>query len=171
MPRLVEGLSRFFGRVEILALGLETERRAAETALARGMPLEAREHAREILANLPGSPLGLALWADAAEDAWLDDEVILALTELSKAVPWRADVWLRLGQAATRQGDPIAREALERAAAAPEERESSRLALLELCDLDLSAGDPTRAMHWLERIIQDGPDRDVALRRTECALA
>ena len=43
MPRLVEGLSRFFGRVEILALGLERERQAAEWALSKGRPLEARD--------------------------------------------------------------------------------------------------------------------------------
>ncbi|HZF49273.1 MAG TPA: hypothetical protein VE093_11525, partial [Polyangiaceae bacterium] len=72
MPRLVEGLSRFFGRVEILALGLEGTRQAAEIALQRGRPLEARDHARTLLSELPGSALGLALWADAAEDAWLD---------------------------------------------------------------------------------------------------
>ena len=102
MPRLVEGLSRFFGRVEIFALGLEGERQAAEAALTKGQPLEAREHARAILAALPESPLGLALWADAAEDAWLDHEAATALHELAKKVPWRADVWLRLGRAGAR---------------------------------------------------------------------
>src|SRR5262245_10342728 len=132
MARLVEGLSRFFGRVEILALGLETERRDAEAALVKGRPLEAREHARAIVASLPDSPLGLALWADAAEDAWLDHEVVVALSDLVKAVPWRADVWLRLGRAGLRIDWPGAREALERAAAAPDERDSARLALLDL---------------------------------------
>jgi small GTP-binding protein len=186
MPRLVEGLSRFFGRVEILALGLERERQAAEWALSRGRPLEARDHALVLLAELPGSALGLALWADAAEDAWLDHEVVHALSELSKKVPWRADVWLRLGRAGLRTEWPHAREALERAAAAPDEREDARTALLDLCDLDLAAGDAPRAARWLERIgstLTDGAqarsgagtdaseDRDVALRRAECALA
>src|SRR5262249_48944414 len=54
-PSLVEGLSRFVGRVEILALGLDDKRRAAEAALARGRPLEAREAARDILKEVPDS--------------------------------------------------------------------------------------------------------------------
>src|SRR5262249_46164625 len=135
MPRLVEGLSRFFGRVEILARGAENERRAAEEALARGRSLEAREYARDLVAKVPGSPLGLALWADAAADAWLDHEVVVALAELAPMVPWRADVWLRLGRAGLRTEWSGAREALERAVSAPEERDASRLALFDLCDL------------------------------------
>src|SRR5262245_12667824 len=99
MPRLVEGLSRFFGRVGILARGLENHRRAAEAALAHDRPLEARELAREILLEAKGSVLGLALWADAAEEAWLDHEAVQALSELAERVPWRGDVWLRLGRA------------------------------------------------------------------------
>ncbi|XYI03148.1 dynamin family protein [Sorangium sp. So ce1128] len=174
MARLVEALNRFFGRVEILALGLENERSAAEVALAKGMPLEAREHARSILSVLPDSAVGLALWADAAEEAWLDEEVVTALAELTKRVPWRADVWLRLGRAGQRIGWDGARNALERAASAPEERDAARLALLDLCDLDLAAGDPARAQRWLDRIpapLSTVPDRDAALRRAACALA
>src|SRR5690348_10352998 len=112
MARLVEALSRFFGRVEILALGLEDERSAAEAALAKGMPIEAREYARIILAHLPDSAVGLALWADAAEEAWLDHEAVTALSELAKRVPWRADVWLRLGLAGRRIGWEGARDAI-----------------------------------------------------------
>ncbi|XXY49513.1 dynamin family protein [Sorangium sp. So ce269] len=174
MARLVEALNRFFGRVEIIALGLENERSAAEVALAKGMPLEAREHARSILSVLPDSAVGLALWADAAEDAWLDEEVVTALADLTKRVPWRADVWLRLGRAGQRIGWDGARNALERAASAPEERDAARLALLDLCDLDLAAGDPARAQRWLDRIpapLSTAPDRDAALRRAACALA
>ncbi|WP_437593848.1 dynamin family protein [Sorangium sp. So ce1000] len=174
MARLVEALNRFFGRVEILALGLENERSAAEAALAKGMPLEAREHARTILSVLPDSAVGLALWADAAEDAWLDQEVVAALSDLAKRVPWRADVWLRLGRAGQRVGWDGARDAIERATSAPEERDAARLALLDLSDLDLAAGDAARAQRWLDRIpapLTTVPDRDVALRRAECALA
>lgn len=173
MPRLVESLSRFFGRVEIFALGLEGERQAAEAALGRGQPLEAREHARAIVAALPDSPLGLALLADAAEDAWLDHEAANALSELSRKVPWRADVWLRLARAGRRIEWPYVRDALERAAAAPDEREAAREALLELCDLDLSAGDAARAERWLDRIAPPltGVDREASLRRAECAIA
>lgn len=172
MSQLVEALGHFFGRVEILARGAEADRRAAETALARDRPLEAREHAREMLHQVPGSPVGLALWADAAERAWLDHEVVEALSQLALRVPWRADVWLRLGRAAQRTADPRAREALERAASAPEERDAARLALLDLCDLDLLAGDVARAQRWLDSVPQamtGGPDVDVALRRAECA--
>jgi len=183
MPPLVESLSHFFGRVEILARGLENERRAAELALARGRPLEARDLARTILASLPGSPIGLALWADAAEDAGIDHEAAAALTELARFVPWRADVWLRLGRARARTEDARAREALERAADAPEERDAARLALLDLADLDLASGDPARAVRWLDRIPTVAPlataaadnapphDLEVALRRAESALA
>lgn len=174
MPRLVEGISRFFGRVEIFALGLEGERQAAEAALARGNALDARDHARTILAALPGSPLGLALWADAAEDAWLDHETAAALSELVKRVPWRADVWLRLAQAGRRIDWPGAREALERAATAPDERDAARVALLELADQDLAAGDAARALRWIDRIpvpLDRSADREACLRRAECALA
>ncbi len=89
-------------------------------------------------------------------------------------MPWRADVWLRLGRAGQRIGWDGARDALERAASAPEERDAARLALLDLSDLDLAAGDPARAQRWLDRIpapLTTVPDRDVALRRAECALA
>jgi small GTP-binding protein len=169
---LVESISQFFGRVEVLARGADADRRAAEVALERRRPLEAREWARLLLEKVPGSPIGLALWADAAEDAWLDHEVIEALGELVKTVPWRADVWLRIGRAGLRVGRADAREALERAATAPEERESARLALLELCDLDLAMGDAERASRWLDRVpvSLSELDRDVALRRAECAL-
>src|ERR1700691_1896846 len=174
MPRLVEGLSRFFGRVEIFALALESEPQAALAALAAGQPLEAREHARTIVGALPDSPLGLALWADAAEDAWLDHEAATALLELVKKAPWRADVWLRLARAGRRIEWPGARDALERAATAPDEREAARSALIELADQDLAAGDPGRAQRWLDRIaasVDGAPDGEAALRRAECAIA
>lgn len=144
--------------------------------LARGRPLDAREHARAILSRIPDSPVGLALWADAAELSWLDHEVVEALEALARAVPWRADVWLRLGRAGLAVGYAGAREALERAASAPEEREASRKALLMLADLDLAAADPARARQWLERMPTGGlsgapRDEAVLLRKAECALA
>ncbi len=82
-------------------------------------------------------------------------------------------MWLRLGRAGQRVEWPEAREALERAAAAPDERESARLALLDLADLDLAAGDAARAQRWLDRIATPLTvvDREVAVRRAECALA
>lgn len=173
MPSLADGLSRFVGRVEILALGLDDKRRQAEAALARGRPLEAREAARDILKEVPDSLVGLALWADAAEDAWLDHEVVTALADLGDRLPFRADLWLRLGRAGLRTGFPGARDALERAAASADDRASAREALLDLCDIDLASGDAARARHWLERVpmLLTGADPPVLLRRAECALA
>lgn len=173
MPSLVEGLSRFVGRVEILALGLDDKRRAAEAALARGRPLEARDAARDILKEVPDSLVGLALWADAAEETWLDHEVVTALADLGERLPFRADIWLRLGLAGLRTGYPEARDALERAAASADDRDSARAALLTLCDLDLAGGDPARARHWLDRVplLLTGADPPVLLRRAELALA
>lgn len=112
------------------------------------------------------------MWADAAADAWLDHEVVEALRELVKVVPWRADVWLRLGEAGLRIGWPDARDALERALSSTDDRDSVRLALLKLCDLDMAMGDPDRAQRWLDRIPPpfSGTDSDVALRRLECAM-
>lgn len=173
MPSLVEGLSRFVGRVEILALGLDDKRRAAEASLARGRALEAREAARDILKEVPDSLVGLALWADAAEDAWLDHEVVTALAALGERLPFRADIWLRLGLAGLRTGYPEARDALERAAASADDRDSARQALLALCDMDLAGGDPARARHWLDRVpvLLTGADPPVLLRHAELALA
>ncbi|MBK8256967.1 MAG: dynamin family protein [Polyangiaceae bacterium] len=173
MPSLVEGLSRFVGRVEILALGLDDKRRTAEAALARGRPLEAREAARDILKEVPDSLVGLALWADSAEEAWLDHEVVPALAELSERLPFRADIWLRLGRTGLRTGYAEARAALERASVSTDDRDSAREALLLLCDLDLGQGDPARARHWLDRVpvLLTGVDPQVMLRRAELALA
>jgi GTP-binding protein EngB required for normal cell division len=153
---------------------MESERIAAERMLERRRPLEAREHARAILAKVPDSPLGLALWADAAEAAWLDHEAVESLEALAQQVPWRADVWLRLGRVGLRVGYPHARDALERAASAPDERAAARRALLDLADLDLAAGDPARALRWIERIpvgLASTKDEAATLRRAEILLA
>ena len=173
MAKLAEGLARFFGRVEILARGADDDRRAAEKALARGHVLEARAHARSLLRQVPRSPLGLALWADAAEACWLDDEVVRALSQLADQVPWRQEVWLRLGLAGTRAGWPDARAALERAASSRDDLAVSRSALLALADADLATGEIARATRWLDRIPShpSTPDAELALRRAECAFA
>ncbi len=185
MATLYESLSRLAQRAEIFARGAEAERRLAEEMLSRKRPLDAREQARAMLAKVPGSPTGLALWAEAAEAAWLFEEARQALAELSAIVPWRADVWLRLGRAAlalaadeaeeARRGELLAqaRDAFERASAGVDDRDSARSALLSLCDLDLAQGDATRARLWLERVPPaiSGRDEAVQLRRAECALA
>lgn len=172
MSRLAEGLSRFFGRVEILARGAEDDRRAAERALALGHVLEARAHARALLGRVPGSPLALALVADAAEACLLDEEVVDALSMLAEQVPWRADVWLRLGLAALRLGDERALVALERAAAASDPA-AARAALMALADADIARGEMARAERWLDRVPHhpSQADPELALRRAECLLA
>ncbi|MEM6791111.1 MAG: dynamin family protein, partial [Myxococcota bacterium] len=170
MARVAENLARFFSRVEILARGAEEERRAAEDALAHGRHLEARAHARALLARVPRSPLGLALWAEAAEALWLHGEAAEALEELSRQVPWRQEVWLRLGLARVRAGIPEGRQALGRAASL-DDPAVRREALLALIDLDLAAGEPDRAERWLGRLGEASDDLEVDLRRAECAFS
>lgn len=177
MPTLVQGLSGFFGRVELFALGLDGARRAALAALERGRPLEAREHAQVILAEAPESLVGLALWADAAEAAWLDHEVVSALSRLVELAPYRADAWLRLGLAGERIGWEGAREALVRAASS-NDTAVAREAAFRLADLDLAEGDLARAQRWVELAPSEGalgseprPDKERALRLAELALA
>jgi GTP-binding protein EngB required for normal cell division len=173
MARLVDGLSRLFERVEIFARGAEEERRAAERALASGDALEARAQARALLARVPGSPLGLALWADAAEACLRHDEVVEALTALATKVPWRHEVWLRLGLARLGDAPAEARDALERAArAGATDPGVARDALVALADLDLASGDPARALRWIDRVPTHAaaPDPELALRRAEAWL-
>ncbi|HHH28455.1 MAG TPA: GTP-binding protein, partial [Polyangiaceae bacterium] len=96
-----------------------------------------------------------------------------ALTQLAEQVPWRQDVWLRLGLAALRADADIAHDALERAAAGRDDLAVARRALLTLADRDILAGDHARARRWLDRIPSHPaqPDPELALRRIECALA
>jgi GTP-binding protein EngB required for normal cell division len=176
MPTLVQGLSGFFGRVELFALGLDGARRAALAALERGRPLEAREQAKLILAEAPESLVGLALWADAAEAAWLDHEVVSALSRLVELAPYRADAWLRLGLAGERIAWEGAREALLRAASSAD-ASAAREAAFRLADLDLAEGDLSRAQRWVELAPSQGalgseprPDKERALRLAELAL-
>ena len=136
MSRLAETVSGLVGRVEVLARGAGEEQRRAMVALGARQFATARRHAREILRLAPRSPVGLALWADAAEGCGLDAEVVEALGELSGHLPWRHDLWLRLGQAGLRTGWPQARVAFERAAGAPAPSEVARAALLGLADFD-----------------------------------
>ncbi|MCC6525104.1 MAG: dynamin family protein [Polyangiaceae bacterium] len=170
MSRFVAGVRKLLGRAEIVARGAEDSRRLAEKALEDGDPLEAREHALDLLARVPRSPLGLALWADAAEASGFRDEEREALEGLTQALPWQLELWLRLGLLGVRQGRPEARAALERAAADP--GEVGREARLALSDLDLARGEAARAARWLEGARRlPGADRELALRRAECARA
>lgn len=171
MSSLFESLSRIVGRVELVAKGADADRRDAEVALDRGRVLEAREHARKIVERVPDSALALALWADAAEGAWLHDEAKEALTRLSALMPWRGDVWVRLGRVTALLGGAEARACFLRATDT-EDRDAIDEALLALTDLDLEEGDPQRASRWLDRVnvVMAARAHDVQLRRAECAV-
>jgi GTP-binding protein EngB required for normal cell division len=159
--------------MELFAVGAEADRRLAETSLREGRPLDAREHALRLLGRVPDSPVGLALLADAAEQLWLDEEAAAALLALTKTFPWRADVWLRLGRATKTQEPALSRSAFERAADTVDDPVSRRAAAFELCDVDLGAGEPARALAWLERVATrlDARDEALLVRRAECLFA
>ncbi len=151
---LAETIDRIFGRVEVVLAGAEGALRDGQEALARGDGLAARRQAHALLSRVPGSPLGLALLADACESAGLDAELALTLQELAERVGSRADVWVRLARAKQATLAPAAevRDALVRALAVAEPGDPARKqALLGLADLDLASGEGARAELWLER--------------------
>jgi cellulose synthase operon protein C len=165
-------LSRWFGRAVIVARGAEDSRAQAERALALGDATGALAHAREILQRVPRSPVGLALAADAAEAAWLDDDAARFLEELASVVPWQAEIWLRLGNArarALRSRDSVV-EALARATTFPEAPQVVAKAALALADLDLASRDSVRALAWLDRAWAAEPSAHVAVRRALALL-
>jgi len=169
---LAETLGRWLGRVEIAIAGLDARLREGEEALARGEGMRARSAAHAILGRIPGSPLGLALLADACEAAGLDAEAHLALEDLSTRAGSRSEVWLRLGNARARTGADAeeVRDAFVRAlAVAAPGSDERRAALLALSDLDLARGDAARAELWLERIVID-PTGEAAARKAEARL-
>ncbi len=149
MARLQDQLADWLARAEILARGAERRRALAVEALEAGRPWDARQEALLILQELPRSRVALALWADAAESMMLDNEAVEALERLSRELPYRADVWLRLAGARYRQGeDP--EPGLQRAAEATEPPEAADRARLWLADLDLARSDGARAERWLD---------------------
>ncbi len=171
--RLAETVGRWIGRVEIALAGAEDDFRDAESALATGQPMRARNAAKRILARAPESPIGLALLADACEAAGLDAELALTLDELSKRVPSRAEVWLRLARARDMTGAAPAevRDDLVRGLSVAESgSETRRETLLALADVDLTLGDGARAELWLERLVGDATEA-VAIRWAEARLA
>ncbi|WP_394841487.1 dynamin family protein [Pendulispora brunnea] len=171
--RLIEVISRWMGRVEVVLAGAEDELRAGEQALAAGDPMIARALAHSVLKRLPGSLLGLALLADACEAAGLDAELALTLEELASLAGSNADVWVRLARARQKTLAPVdeVRDTLVRGlAVASPGSDARREALLELADLDLAQGDGARAELWLERLA-DRRSPEVALRRAEARLA
>jgi len=173
--RLLEVIGRWMGRVEVVLAGAEDELRAGEEALAVGEPMRARALAKAVLERLPGSPLGLALLADACEAAGLDAELALTLEELAGRIGSSADVWIRLARARQKTEAPIedVRSSIVRALALAEAGSDARRdALLFLADLDLASGeksDGARAELWLERLA-DRRAAEVAVRRAEARL-
>ncbi len=171
--RLADTIGRWFGRVEVVIAGAEAALREGEQALAAGDAMRARTAAREVLARVPHSPLGLALLADACELGGLDAELQLTLEELSERAGQRADVWVRLGRARdqTRAPREEVRDAYVRALAVAEPGSGERReALLALADLDLAQGNGARAELWLDRAASNAAP-EVMLRRAEARLA
>ena len=167
MPPLRTELSELFGRAVILARGVEGELTAAERALTGGDASLALRHARAVLAKVPRSPVALLVAADAAEAAWLEDDAATYLGLLAEVVPWRAEVWLRLGQVRARMGYVAeAREALGRAVAS-EAGDVGRRAAVALATMDLGQGDAGRALAWLDRA---GQEPEVAELRAAALL-
>lgn len=161
------------GRVEVALAGAEGHLKEGQAALAAQEPMRARAQAHALLAKVPGSPIGLALLADACEQGRLDAELALTLEELASRVPSRADVWVRLGRVRedVDESGEEAREAYVRAlTVADGGSEARREALLALADLDILHGDGARAELWLERVADDASP-EVALRRAEARLA
>jgi cellulose synthase operon protein C len=147
--------------------------REGDEALAANDPMRARAAARTVLERVPGSPIGLALLADACEMAGLDAELALTLEELATRVGSRAEVWVRLGRARLATQSPIAdvRDAYARALAVAEPgSDARREALLYLADIDLAHGDGARADLWLDRAAAD-KSVDVVRRRVSARLA
>jgi len=169
---LAENVTRWLGRVELLARGVDERRRAAVLCLEGGDPFGAREHALALLVEVPRSPVGLAILAEACEALGLDDEVVGALRSLCASAPWRGELWVRLAEALMRVGAPAAEVAkvLENAVGSDTEPLARRRALLLLFDIDLRAGDVWRATHWLDALRFQASEPDVVLRRIEVAL-
>jgi small GTP-binding protein len=171
--RLAEIIGRWLGRVEVVIAGADDALHQGELALANGNPMAARAEARAVLERVPGSPLGLALLADACEMASLQAELALTLEELALRVGSQPDVWVRLGRARQATQAPVdeVRDAYVRGLTVAESGSEARHeALLALADLDLAAGDGARADLWLDRVARDEAP-DVMLRRAEVRLA
>jgi small GTP-binding protein len=171
--RLADTLGLWLGRVEVVLAGADGALGEAEEALAASDPMRARAAAKTVLEKVPGSPLGLAVLADACDMAGLDAELALTLEELAERVGSRAEVWVRLGRARLATEAPIeeVRDAFARALAVAESGSDARRdALLSLADIDIAQGDGARAELWLDRAASDKAP-EVVRRRAEARLA
>lgn len=169
--RLLDTMSMWLGRVELALAGADGLLRDGQDALAQGDAMRARAAAKGILERLPGSPIGLALLADACEAGGLDAELLMTLEELGRRAPSRADVWARLGEARMALGELAeSKDAFMRALAIAEGGSQARkMALLGLCDLDLRERDGARAALWLERLASP-KSPEVAVRNAEACI-
>jgi tetratricopeptide (TPR) repeat protein len=169
---LANSVANWLGRVELLARGIDEKRRDAQRSLEQGNPVAARTSALALLAEVPDSPVGLALLVDACEALWLDEEAVSALRKLCASAPWRAELWVRLAEAMLRIDAPLEdiAKVLENALKPDMDPIMRRRALLLLTDLDLDRGDAARASRWLDALRLQDLDPHVALRRLELAL-
>ncbi len=162
-----EQIAAWADRAELLAKGEERHRVAATRALAANRPWEARQSSLRLLAEVPHSRVGLALWAESAERMLLSGEAVDALERLAAIAPFRADAWLRLAHARRASGASSreVKDALQKAAAATP-LEFADAALFELAANDLASGDPQRAAQWLSRLglASRGSQREIRLR-------
>lgn len=170
MPSLVEALSDWMSRAELLARGHEGTLRAAKRCLSEGKTTEALHLARELRDAAPRSAVVLALHADAATAMHLSEEALDAVTELCALVPYRGDVWLSRAELERELGrDP--RDSLERAVEAADPPAAADAARLLLCDLDLAVGDAERGERWLNQLtVSNAISPDVTLRRVRARL-
>ena len=171
--RLFDVVGRFLGRVEVVFAGADDMLRDGEAALAAGDPMRARSMARRMLERVPGSPLGLALLADACEAAGLEAELADTLEQLATRLGSNADVWLRVGNARAATDAPIerSRDAHLRALALAEPGSDARRgALVALSASDLARGDAMRALAWLDRLEGD-KSSEVAIAKAEALLS
>lgn len=170
--RVVDTLGQIAGRVELALAGAEPSFRAALDALAAQDPWRARAEAQQVLARVPGSPLALAVLADASEAAGLVEEALRLFEDLSRRLPFRASVWLGLARMREAAGAPaeLSEQAYARALAlARPGEEERRAALFGLTDRALAAGDPARAQIWLDRLVAD-TSLEANVRRAELDL-
>ena len=171
MPALVEALSDWLSRAELVARGQEGRFRAAKRALAEDNAPEALHLARALRNVLPHSPLVLALHADAATEMHLSEEALDAVRELSDLLPYRGDIWLSRANLESESGlDP--RESLVQAVQCGDPPAAADAARLRLSDMDLEAGDGERAERWLEQLsVARAVGPEVTLRRVRARLA
>ncbi len=171
MPALVEALSDWLSRAELVARGQEGRFRSAKRALAEGNAPEALHLARALRNVLPHSPLVLALHADAATEMHLRDEALDAARELSEVLPYRGDIWLSRANLETQSGlDP--RQSLVQAVECGDPAAAADAARLQLSDMDLATGDGERAERWLDQLsVARAVGPEVTLRRVRARLA